>query len=118
MGQQNSPLSDKVQVQCAYCRGTGRDRFGVMSPQSTCPVCHGSGTQWVTLPLIDCAYCRTTGVSPTGTRSPCLACKGKGVQSRLNRSVICPRCGGTGTNQANGLYCHLCHGSGLVAPAK
>ncbi|MBW4519270.1 MAG: hypothetical protein KME16_06155 [Scytolyngbya sp. HA4215-MV1] len=118
MIQQNLPLSGSVQVQCAYCQGKGRDRFGVMSPQSTCQACHGTGTHWVTLPLIDCVYCRKTGISPTGTRNPCLACGGKAVQSQANRSFSCPRCGGTGTNQANGLYCYLCHGSGLVDSAS
>ena len=29
------------EIICSFCRGTGKDPFGIMSWQSVCSVCHG-----------------------------------------------------------------------------
>jgi DnaJ-class molecular chaperone len=119
------PLLDSAEpnskiCECAYCEGTGKDRFRIMSPLSTCPVCHGRGSHRLFFPTVRCAYCRGTGVSPIGARNPCLACSGKGFhfQPRLldeskSRPELCPDCAGTGTKRTNGFYCYPCRGTGL-----
>ncbi|WP_199245618.1 hypothetical protein [[Phormidium] sp. ETS-05] len=99
---------------CPYCRGTGKDRFRVMSALSSCPACHGKKCHHLTLPLVKCAHCGGSGVSPTGTRNPCLACRGKGVHHRSPKAPKCPHCLGSGTAPGNlGFYCIPCHGSGV-----
>ena len=32
---------EMVEVECAFCQGTGRDPFGIMSHLSNCSVCGG-----------------------------------------------------------------------------
>jgi len=101
-------------VRCAYCRGTGRDPFGIMSSLSTCTACGGKGKVWVKQPLVACAYCHEAGVSPIGAKNPCLACRGTGVGSIEEPTESCGACGGTGEHQATRLYCLPCHGKGIV----
>ncbi|MBK4732552.1 hypothetical protein JJD41_22180 [Oxynema sp. CENA135] len=112
IGERATPKTALTHVPCAYCRGTGKDRYQIMSPLSTCPVCHGRRSHELPSPLIPCAYCRGTGASPIGARNPCLACGGKGVQGRSPESAPCKACGGTGRQGSTGFYCHACHGSG------
>ncbi|MEB3831534.1 hypothetical protein [Phormidium sp. CCY1219] len=109
---QSKLLQSDSKLQCAYCQGTGKDRFGVMSALSSCPACQGRGYHWMTPPVVACAYCAHTGVSPTGTRNPCLACGGKGVHQRSPDAPLCENCGGTGRSRSGHFYCHPCHGSG------
>jgi DnaJ-class molecular chaperone len=106
---------EKALVRCAYCRGTGRDRFAIMSALSTCAICAGKREIWLRKPLATCAYCQGVGVSPIGARNPCLACRGKGVATIEEPKERCRSCGGTGIHEATGLYCLPCHGKGIVA---
>jgi len=105
-------------VRCAYCRGTGRDPFGIMSSRSTCTACGGKRSVWVQMPPVTCAYCHGSGVSPVGARNPCLACGGTGVGSIEEPTERCCFCGGTGEHQATRLYCLPCQGKGVVSLNK
>ena len=102
-----------VNVKCAFCRGTGRDSFGVMSVLSNCPVCGGLGTVRVKEPYVPCRACSGTGVQAF-TRVPCLGCGGKGVSHVEEPTETCPVCRGTGVNGLH-LYCLRCHGTGVVS---
>lgn len=42
---------DRMLVECAFCHGTGKDPFGVMSWLSTCYACLGQKSLWVLKPL-------------------------------------------------------------------
>ena len=108
----------KAVVSCAYCRGTGRDRFGIMSSRSTCTGCGGKGKVWTKKPLVRCAYCHGSGVSPIGARNPCLARRGTGVGFIEEPQESCGTCGGRGLHKTTGLYCLPCHGKGIVALHK
>ena len=74
---------DSAEVKCAFCRGTGLDRFPVLSPLSSCPVCHGRGVVRVEKPYEKCARCGGTGVY-TGSHLYCWTCRGKGVVPKGN----------------------------------
>lgn len=67
-----------VWVKCAFCRGTGKDPFKVLSPLSNCPACGGSGKALVREPHETCPDCRGTGWRRR-TRLYCWTCHGKGV---------------------------------------
>lgn len=41
-----------AEVECAFCRGTGRDPFGIMSHLSNCSVCGGKGVVKVRNPML------------------------------------------------------------------
>ncbi len=105
----------RAEVKCAFCHGTGRDPFGVMSHLSTCSICGGKGTVRVTEPYVPCRACDQTGVQPH-TRLDCLACGGRGVISIAEKTETCPVCGGAGADTEN-RYCLRCHGSGVI-PVK
>jgi DnaJ-class molecular chaperone len=104
----------RILVRCAFCRGQGRDPFGVMSRLSTCYVCGGETELWVTKPIKECSVCKGTGVSPTGARNSCAACRGVGVVHLEEPSQLCPKCGGTGWYQPIALYCNVCKGKGAI----
>ena len=106
---------EMAEVKCAFCHGTGRDPFGVMSHLSTCSICGGKGTVRVTEPYVPCHACDQTGVQPH-TRLACLACGGKGIISVAEKTETCPVCGGAGADTEN-RYCLRCHGSGVI-PVK
>ena len=106
---------EMVEVECAFCQGTGRDPFGVMSPLSNCSVCGGKGVVMVAKPHVTCRVCDGTGIQPF-TRLTCLACGGKGVISVAGKTETCPICGGAGADTEN-RYCLRCHGSGVI-PVK
>ncbi len=101
-------------VRCAYCKGTGRDPFGIMSSRSICTACGGKRSVWVQMPLVTCAYCHGSGASPIGAKNPCLACRGTGVGSIEEPTESCGSCGGMGLHKATRLYCLPCHGKGIV----
>lgn len=67
-----------AELPCAFCRGTGRDPFGVLSHLSKCPVCHGRKTVRVVEPYETCGACEGTGIY-FNSRLYCWICKGKGV---------------------------------------
>ena len=105
-----------AEIRCAFCRGKGKDPFGVFSELSTCCICGGSGTNLVEQPFVPCAYCRGKGVYPR-SRLTCTACGGVGVHSLEGRTETCPNCLGPGVEPASesGFYCLVCHGAGVVA---
>lgn len=101
-----------VQLPCAFCRGTGRDPFGILSWLSTCCVCLGQGTVWAPAPYVRCRYCQGSGAVKTFT---CTVCGGKGVVAAFpGPTVVCPQCRGTGNDAASGLACLPCRGRGRV----
>lgn len=104
---------EMVEVECAFCRGTGRDPFGIMSHLSNCSVCGGKGVVKVAKPNVTCRACDGTGIQPF-TRLTCLACGGKGVVSVADKTEACPVCGGADADTEN-RYCLRCHGSGVVS---
>jgi len=106
-------------VRCAFCTGTGKDRFGLLSPPSDCQVCLGRGTVDVPAPRVPCANCRGGGVQPR-TRLTCSSCGGRGVQTVRKPHATCPRCDGEGTDPASErhLSCPACHGAGVVHAAS
>ena len=106
---------EMVEAKCAFCQGTGRDPFGVMSHLSTCSICGGKGIVQVTEPYVPCCTCDGTGIQPF-TRLTCLACSGKGVIGVAEKTETCPVCGGAGADTGN-RYCLRCHGSGVI-PVK
>ena len=67
-----------VWVKCAFCRGTGKDPFKVLSPLSNCPACGGSGKALVQELYKTCPACEGTGVY-FRSRLYCWTCHGKGV---------------------------------------
>lgn len=101
-----------AEVKCAFCQGTGRDPFGVMSVLSKCQVCKGRGTVRIEKPYEKCPVCDGTGVQ-YNKKLNCLACKGKGVLPVKEGLETCPECGGSGKG-AMGLYCLKCKGRGKV----
>ena len=67
-----------VEIKCAFCQGTGRDPFHVMSHLSNCPVCGGKKTVKVREPYETCGTCEGTG-QYVNSKMYCWACRGKGV---------------------------------------
>ena len=68
----------KITVKCAFCKGTGKDPFDLLSNFASCQVCGGRGKVEVMEPAIPCAFCKATGVYPH-TRITCTVCNGKGM---------------------------------------
>ena len=66
----------ELSVRCAFCDGTGRDRFGILSPPSACQVCLGRGVVGVPEPRVPCAYCRGRGVQPHTRLTGAVAAEG------------------------------------------
>lgn len=108
--------SSKTFIECAFCHGTGKDPFGVMSRFSTCYACLGQKGRLLPYPLKRCPYCQGTGVSPIGGRNYCLVCHGGGIVSSREPVAECPACGGNGRHKLTGFYCWPCQGKGAVAP--
>jgi len=105
---------------CAFCGGTGKDPFGIMSRLSTCVVCGGEKSVWIekTGTAKECLLCNGSGVSPTGARNPCAVCGGTGVVSVEEPSQTCPNCSGTGWQPLMSLYCTVCKGKGAIPVEK
>jgi DnaJ-class molecular chaperone len=101
-------------VKCAFCGGTGRDPYRVLSNVSDCPVCKGHKTVEVETPVVPCLYCKGTG-RQRHTRLTCSACRGTGVITLPGPTAACPQCGGGGREPEADLACSLCKGAGLVA---
>jgi len=115
MAKTETVATQRTPVQCAFCGGTGRDPFGIMSALSTCCVCGGTGTVSVETPYVRCAFCHGTGVYPR-SRQTCTACSGVGVTPVPEPNKTCPHCLGTGVepHSEGGFYCLTCHGRGVV----
>jgi len=114
------PLTDEVS--CAFCGGTGRDPFGIMSPLATCQVCSGTGYRILRLPIALCPFCQGTGVFP-GLRQTCTSCNGVGMVEIPVNAVTCPGCGGSGLAADHlwpdsPLSCSRCGGRGVVVAER
>ncbi len=100
-------------VKCAFCKGTGKDPFNLLSSISICQVCSGKGKVEVKEPMIKCVYCKGTGVYPHNGRVTCTVCNGKGYVTVKGETEKCPDCNGTGV-AADTLPCLTCTGKGVV----
>jgi len=101
-------------VKCAFCKGSGKDLFNLLSELATCQVCGGRGKIEVMDPAIKCAYCKGSGIYPLGARVTCTVCNGKGLVTIKGPSEECPKCKGTGQEIDSGLPCIKCGGKGVV----
>ena len=72
-------------VRCAFCKGTGLDRFAVPSKLSQCQTCQGRGKVYVPEPHEKCASCLGTGVY-RHHRLSCSVCGGRGRVRKLDRA--------------------------------
>jgi len=97
---------------CAFCKGKGIDPFGLLSPESTCQVCSGTGKVRVDPPRAMCAFCKGTGVY-FDSRLTCTVCGGKGMVTVPKGAKTCPKCKGTGKG-LDDLPCLHCGGKGVV----
>lgn len=107
-----------IEVECAFCKGTGKDPFELLSTISTCQVCSGAGRRIITTPAATCAYCGGSGVHPH-SRMVCMTCRGVGQNSIPEEAVRCPGCGGSGKESDNHYFdsvlpCMVCGGKGVV----
>lgn len=84
-----------ILVPCAFCQGSGKDPFRLLSPLSACGVCDGTGRVEVEEPYVSCAFCGGTGIHPR-SRLTCTACMGKGVIAIKKPVKSCPTCLGAG----------------------
>lgn len=108
-----------VEVTCAFCHGTGKDPFGIMSSMATCQVCGGTGARSLHRPTAPCAFCGGTGVHP-GSRLTCTTCGGVGSVQITEDAAACLCCGGTGREADHEypdspLSCLCCGGKGVVS---
>ena len=58
-----------AKVTCAFCEGTGKDPFDLLSKLSQCPVCSGRGVVVVKMPAVLCVYCLGAGNVTRGWRA-------------------------------------------------
>ncbi len=101
-----------VEVTCSFCRGQGKDPFGIMSWLSTCCVCGGRGVVQVRAPHTRCVYCQGTGAVKTFT---CTICRGTGFVPLIpGERLACPECRGAGSDPSSSLACLTCRGRGSV----
>ena len=109
-------LGNRVSVKCSFCKGTGRDPYGVISNLSSCQVCSGKGEVKLREPVVKCAFCRGSGIQPhTTDRLHCMACKGKGWVPVIESSAGCPDCNGTGLYLGTyRQHCLRCNGQGVI----
>mgnify|MGYP002641060706 CR=1 FL=1 len=113
-GQTNLDISGKIAMDCAFCRGTGIDPFGLLSEDSRCQVCGGRGEVIVRGPVRPCAYCSGKGVH-IHRRLTCTVCSGKGVVPAGEAVESCAHCHGKGFQPGQYLPCLTCGGKGVVA---
>lgn len=113
---------EPIEVICAFCGGTGRDPFGVMSPLALCQVCGGRGFHILHAAIARCPFCQGTGIHPH-SRNTCTACQGVGQVEVSADASPCPRCGGSGRAADDNwpdspLPCSHCRGRGLVTSSR
>jgi len=99
-------------ITCAFCKGTGKDPFGLLSSLATCQVCSGTGKVKVAPPTAKCAFCNGTGVH-LDKRLTCTVCGGKGVITVPKGANTCSECNGSG-QAPDSLPCLNCRGKGVV----
>lgn len=98
---------------CAFCQGTGKDPFELLSELATCQVCGGKGEIELEDPVVECAFCKGTGVH-RNRRLTCTACGGKGVIPFKGEKETCPACDGKGYQKDGNYPCIVCKGKGVV----
>jgi len=72
-------------------------------------------------PIITCVFCEGTGMQPNAypyALLTCHACRGKGVVTLKEPSVLCPDCLGRGKVIDGRVYCLTCKGKGRVEVKK
>ena len=106
-------IANMMTVKCAFCDGTGKDPFELLSKLSRCPVCEGRKAVEVERPVVSCAYCQGSGKQLHG-RLTCSACKGTGLTKLGEPTAKCPQCAGLGRMVESDLACSLCKGTGLI----
>jgi len=74
-----------AEVTCAFCKGTGKDPFHLMSALSNCPACGGRKTQRVREPYETCGPCAGTG-RYFNSKMYCWTCRGSGVVPKEKKS--------------------------------
>ena len=100
-------------IKCAFCKGTGKDPFDLLSKFSICQVCGGKGKVEVKEPMIKCVYCKGTGVYPHNGRVTCTVCNGKGYVTVKGETEKCSDSKGSGV-APDSLPCLTCGGKGVV----
>jgi DnaJ-class molecular chaperone len=98
-------------IKCAFCKGTGKDPFDLLSKLANCLVCNCTGRIIIEEPHRKCVFCRGIGINPLGARVTCIVCGGKG-SNHLVSNVICKKCRGNGKSN-DGLPCTNCGGIGF-----
>jgi len=107
--------SAMAQMTCGFCKGMGKDPFGLLSEQATCQVCGGTGKVEVLEPVMKCIFCNGSGVYHN-TRLTCTVCNGKGmITAPESPTEWCSECEGTGTTIYSAMPCLKCRGKGLVS---
>jgi len=106
-----------AEIMCAFCHGSGKDPFDLLSEHARCEVCGGSGRVTVARPAHKCAFCRGSGVFPA-SRLTCTVCMGKGMVTVEEPAETCRACRGAGVTAGRSLPCSRCGGKGLLAAAS
>ena len=70
----NPPAGRTRDINCAFCKGTGKNPHF----EGTCPVCKGKGENQITGKYMACDDCRGSG-QKRGTTLTCYTCAGLGV---------------------------------------
>lgn len=106
-------------ITCAFCEGSGKDPFGLLSRLSLCQVCGGTGSVTIEEPLVRCAFCGGSGVHPH-QRLTCTCCRGRGMITVQEPTEKCAVCEGTGAEPPDQdfLPCVLCGGAGVITITK
>lgn len=107
------PSEDVLIVECAFCKGKGKDPFNLLSSLAECQVCGGRCVVTIQEAAIECAFCKGTGVYP-GKRLTCITCGGKGRAVVPEPFEICRKCNGLGDSPNENLPCVDCGGTGVV----
>ena len=102
-------------ITCAFCKGSGKDPFELLSGLSRCQVCGGSGSVTIGEPAVACAFCGGSGIH-RDQRLTCTACGGKGMIAIRQPADKCPHCQGAGAEPPDQdfLPCVLCKGAGVI----
>ncbi len=99
-------------MNCAFCKGTGKDPFSILSKLATCQVCGGRGKNFVMDPMTKCHFCTGAGVQ-SHSRLTCTVCKGKGY-IYAEKGDVCQECKGGGKSlDDSNLPCSACGGKGV-----
>jgi DnaJ-class molecular chaperone len=108
-------MENMKEIECAFCKGKGKDPFELLSKLAICQVCSGTGKVEVKEPAIKCAFCKGTGVYPHDGRVTCTVCNGKGMVTVIGETDECPKCKGTAQTIESGLPCIKCGGKGVIS---